>query len=373
MTHSTVAIAMVWVFYVLPIIFLGPFSGTIVDFGEKRRILIITNLIESIIILLYLLAKTKIWPIYSVIFLYALVDQFYLPAEGAVLPSLVSRGQLAMANSLFLFSFYATRLIGFSIAGPLVKLGGENAPFIIGFIFLAVAALSTASLPKLGFQKRTKLEGVQEFFDKIREGYTFVRETPGVLFPLLMMGTTQIAMNILLLLSPSYATEILKLNLLDTGLVLIFPSGIGAIVALQLVVRLGEKMRKKKVIAYGLYSAAVSLLFLGVVVPLLRRGGVIAAIAIAFILGFSYVAMLIPSQTLIQEKTPDRLRGRVFGVLNIILTLANFLPILSTAALADAVGSRYIILLLGIGLAVVAIYTHRKEPYETPLATNHRS
>ncbi len=74
-TGSTVAVSFVWIFYAIPAILLGPFSGTIVDLTDKRRILILTTILEAVIVLFYLFVKTKIWPLYSIIFLWTLFNK----------------------------------------------------------------------------------------------------------------------------------------------------------------------------------------------------------------------------------------------------------------------------------------------------------
>ena len=80
-SHSTVAISLVWVFYAIPAIILGPFSGTIIDLYPKKKILTLTTFVEAIIVLGYLLAKTKVWPIYSIIFFYYSFYCIKIPAE----------------------------------------------------------------------------------------------------------------------------------------------------------------------------------------------------------------------------------------------------------------------------------------------------
>lgn len=362
-THSTVAISLVWIFYALPAIIIGPFSGTIVDLFPKRKILMYTNFFQAVTVLCYLLVKQKLWPIYSVIFLYSLLDQLYIPAESSTLPRVVPARLLPVANSFFLFTLYGSFLLSFGLAGPLVKLVGGEAPFIIGFLALLMASLLVTKLPKEETKK--KIRDFQDFWERAKEGYFFIKSQPTILFPLLLLILFQVGLVIMALLTPSLATEILKIDLLDAGPVLVLPAGLGALIGAQQVVwALRRKIRKKKIISFGLFLTSVTLLFTALVVPVLGQFRLFCAIGAVFVLGIGFVSLAIPVQTMIQEQTPEDKRGRVFGVLGFAITLASILPILLTATIADILGVTFMITIMAILIGALGFYSFR-EPYET--------
>jgi MFS family permease len=70
-------------------------------------------------------------------------------------------------------------------------------------------------------------------------------------------------------------------------------------------------------------------------------------VAVAFFAGIAYAAVAIPSQTQLQEDIPEDVRGRVFGVLNMLVSVASFLPILIVGPIADLVGTTIVLLLVG--------------------------
>lgn len=362
-THSTVAVSLVWVFYAIPAILLGPFSGTIVDLFQKRKILMYTTFFEAFIVLCYLLVKHKLWPIYSVIFLYSLVNQLYIPAEASTLPWVVSKNLLPVANSFFLFTIYGAFLIGFGLAGPVVKLIGREVPFILGFLSLIIASLLVSNLPKEE-GKKGKIRDIQDFWIKVKEGYLFIKSQPTILFPLLLLVFSQVIIGVIAVLSPSLATEILAIDLLDAGPALVLPAGFGAVIGvLGVTSLLRKKVRKKKIISFGLFLSAVSLLSIATVVPFLGNLRALVAMGIAFLLGIGLVSLIVPVQTLLQEKTPEDKRGRVFGILGFAVTLASILPVLLTATIADILGVNFILGIIAIIIGAVWIYSLR-EPYE---------
>lgn len=369
-THSTVAVSLVWVFYAIPAILLGPFSGTIVDFLQKRKVLMFSALFEAIIVLGYLLVKHKLWPIYSVIFFYSLVNQLYIPAEASVLPWIVPKNLLPVANSLFLFTIYGALLLGFGLAGPLVRLIGREVPFILGFLFLLTASFLVSNLPKEE-GKKGKIRDIQDFWIKVKEGYLFVKSQPTIFFPLLLLVFSHVIVVIIAVLSPSFATEILSIDLLDTGPILVLPAGFGALIGAQVVaLALRRKTRKKKIISFGLFLAATFLLFSAVFVPVLGKFRIFAATGAAFSLGISFVCFIIPAQTLIQEKTPEEKRGRVFGLLGFAITISSILPILLAATIADILGINFMMGIMAMLVGILGIYSLR-EPYE--IYTNNRT
>jgi MFS family permease len=76
---------------------------------------------------------------------------------------------------------------------------------------------------------------------------------------------------------------------------------------------------------------------------------------IGFWLGFSVAPILIPAHTIIQENTPDQIRGRVYSVLMIIVSTLSLLPIVISGGLADAIGISLVFALVGIFTAIVGV------------------
>ena len=94
-------------------------------------------------------------------------------------------------------------------------------------------------------------------------------------------------------------------------------------------------------------------------------------VGVAFFAGISYAFVAIPAQTQLQEDLPEDVRGRVFGVLNMLVSVASFLPILIVGPIADIVGTTFVLLLVAaaIGLSGVASIVVRGplKPAETAI------
>jgi len=364
-THSTVAVSLFWFFWALPAIFLGPFSGTLIDFLGTRKILILSNLFQALVVLMYLPVRNSIWPIYSILLLYSFLNQFYLPAEAATLPGAVSKRLLPSANSLFLFTTYASLILGYGLAGPLIKLIGRQLPFVIGSLMLILAALIVRMLPSKTFSKishKMSSQRLPDFFKKLNEGYQFIRYNPTVLFPLLILVFSQIILTILAVLAPALVVKILNTDLVNISARLILPIGIGGILGMITTVKLLKNIRKRYLINSGFFLLSFSLFFLVLAVPHLHNYfKILGEIVLGLIAGFAFSLFTVPTQTLLQEKTPDNLRGRVFGVLGFLITISSVLPVLFVATVGEFLGEIWMILILATAIFTLGLFSLKGE------------
>jgi len=79
-------------------------------------------------------------------------------------------------------------------------------------------------------------------------------------------------------------------------------------------------------------------------------------VLVAVAAGIAYAFVAIPSQTQLQEVIPADIRGRVFGVLNTLVSIASFLPIILVGPLADLIGTAMVMLAAAgvVGIAGIA-------------------
>ena len=90
-------------------------------------------------------------------------------------------------------------------------------------------------------------------------------------------------------------------------------------------------------------------------------------VVIALIAGIAYAFVAIPSQTQLQEDLPEDVRGRVFGILNMLVSVSSFLPIIIAGTISDLIGTTSVILIVAIATFVtgVASFTLRGPLLET--------
>lgn len=364
-TGSTIATSFLWVAYALPAILVGPFAAVSVDMVERRKMLMVTNLLQSLTILIYAIShQTRIFLLYGVAVAYSFLNQFYVPAEAASLPSLVKKPNLPQANGLFFLTQEGALIIGFAVAGFMNKYLGFNFSLFICASLLFLAFVSVSFLPAM--RVRDKLPKSFEvafgkFFTRIIEGYKFIKEHNQILAPFLILMAFQIAMTIVMISVPVVATDILKIDVNSAGIYIVVPAGIGAAIgALAIPKMLKAGWRKKRTIENSLMLLSFVAMMLTFVVPEIEgisriiSGGVVIALA-----GVAFVGILIPSQTYLQEATPGGLRGRVFGNYWFLATIATIFPVIFSGALAELFGVKLILFLLG-GLTLGALIASKR-------------
>jgi MFS family permease len=364
-TGSTIATSFLWVAYALPAILIGPFAAAAVDMIDRRKTLMFTNLLQSLVIFLYVfLHKEKLFLLYGVALSYSFLNQFYVPAEAASVPTLVKKNILPLANSLFFLTQQVALIIGFGSAGVLNQfLGFENSLFLCsGFLFLAF--LSVSLLPKMKTRDSVpkKFEAaIVKFFTRILEGYKFIKENRSILLPFLILLGLQVALAVVTVNVPVLATEILKIKPNSAGLMMVVPAGLGAGVGALLISRfLKRGWRKKRIIEVNLKIMTLLFFIFTFIIPEMSPTiRMFLALLTVFLGGFSFVGILIPSQTFLQEKTPGGLRGRVFGNFWFLVTIATIFPVIFSGAISELFGIKLLLFFL-TGALLITLWISQK-------------
>jgi MFS family permease len=191
-----------------------------------------------------------------------------------------------------------------------------------------------------------------------------------VFFPIMLLALIQVFLGMFVILFPSIARDLLLIPLVNIPFVLILPAILGVIGGGLSIGRLALKYRKKVLISWGLLLAGLLVILLDLAVPFFRAP-LFLSIFLGICLGFSFALIFAPSQTLVQEHTPFDVRGRVFAVINSLISLAALVPTLLTAALVDVLGIR--VVLLGMGGAIIALSIYSFRGKYGLLGVNHRA
>ncbi len=364
-TGSAISISFLWVAYSLPAILIGPFASATVDLVNRKKMLVITNLLQSLTVLICgLTYNGNVFILFETVFVYSLLNQFYVPAESASLPSIIKEKGLSQANSLFLLTLQGALILGFGIAGPIYGALGFDKTLYLCASLLFCAFLSTLFLPSLATGNTVPKnfeKAVSGFFEKIIEGYKFIKGERKVLIPFFLLIGFQVSFQVGTVAIPSIARDLMHLPLKSAGLTILVPAGIGAIAAILTLPKLLAKLwRKKKVIDNALIILGSFLFLLTFIIPLLPYFWRIAFTFISlFAMGTAFVGITIPSQTFLQESTPKELRGRVFGNFWFLVTVASVIPVIFSGSIIEALGVRILLLILSV-FCVAAFFVSRR-------------
>ena len=358
-TGSAISTSLLWVAYALPAILVGPFASAVVDLVDKRKMLIFTNLFQALVILIFgFAANSSIFFLYEVVFLYSLLNQFYVPSETSTLAFVLKKDKLVHGNSLFFITQQGSLVVGFALAGLLNAFLGFNNTIFLCSAFLFIAFLSTLFLPSLKSENEIPKgfeTAVFGFFKHISNGYAFIKSERKVLTPVLLLIGFQVALQVVIVQFPTLAKNILNIPLNSAGIYMLVPAGIGAVFGALFIPKILKRdVRKKTLIDIALLAMAISLIFLTFVIPLFSY---IVRFILSFlsvvVMGFSFVAILVPSQTFLQESTPSELRGRVFGNFSFLVITISVLPVVFSGSIVEIFGIKSLLLLLSVFIFVV--------------------
>jgi len=364
-TGSAISTSLLWVSYAMPAILIGPFASGIIDLVDKKLILVFTNLLQALAIFLFALSfQSSIFIIYEVVFIYSFLNQFYVPSEASTLPTVLNKKDLVHGNSLFFITQQGSLVLGFALAGILSTfLGFRNTVFLCS-LFLFIAFLSTSFLPRFKPQKSLSQkfeESVLGFFKHIFEGYNFIKNEKRVLTPVLLLIAFQVALQVTIVQFPTLAKNILEIPLNAASVYILVPAGLGAVIGALSLPRIVRKgFRKKTIIDASLLVIGIAILFLSFIVPVFSYTlrVILSSLTIAAI-GFSFVGILVPSQTFLQESTPAGLRGRVFGNFTFLVTAVSVLPVVFSGSLVELFGIKSLMFLLSVMVLGVYVISKR--------------
>lgn len=379
--QANTAISLVILAFSLPAVLFGPVAGVIADRSNKRTLMALLNLARAGAVFLFLIIRpgwhveTILAAYYVVTFMFGIAGQFFAPVLGATIPIVTPRTQLLSANALFNLTFTAAQLIGFAAVGPiLIKAIGIDSLFVItigiyvgcaGLVMTLPATPVTAVPARIGTHS-----AMGRLWADIKEGLVFILQDPVLMRAIGYLTLASTTFLMVAALGPEFITTVIGLPKEDIGYV-VGPAGAGVLAGVLIVPRFIRRIGRD-----WLIDTALALAGLMVVCLALSRNvldGVwpgsapivtVAVIAgmLAALLGICNAFILVPSQTMLQERSNESVRARVYATFFTISNAVAFVPIFFAAASADLFGVVKVLVVVGIlvgGLGLTSLIQRR--------------
>jgi MFS family permease len=348
LTGSTLAIAALTLFQLVPILLFALGAGSLADALDRRRLLLATQAglmaCSVALVLLTITGPPPIWALFVVAFFAAGLSAVDQPTRSSAIPRLVPKERLASAIALNQLNFQMASIVGPAVGGVIIAAVGIGAAYVVdvaSFAASLVALLAIQPLPPLSSVTRPGL-------DAIREGLRFARMRRAIL------GSFVIDLNAMtfgmpMSLFPVLALDVFKTGALGFGLMEAAPAAgafVGALFSgwVRHVHRVGRAVLAS-VLAWGLAITAFGLVTVSFPVALL-------CLAVA---GAADMFSAVFRSTLVQLETPDNLRGRVMSIHILVVTSGPRIGDIEAALVASltspqfAVVSGGILCVLGVG------------------------
>ncbi|MDP3790544.1 MAG: MFS transporter [Candidatus Omnitrophota bacterium] len=359
---NTVALAKLISFTVIPVFLIGPIAGAWVDRLNKRNVMIISDLLRGILILtipFFILSK-QIIPIYLAIFLAFSISRFFIPSKMAIIPELVSKDKLLVANTLADTTHMVGNVLGLVVAGILVNIrfigaiGGfyiDAATFFVSAAFITMIAQKefvTHVAEDIKVTRKALENSIRKsIFEEIKDGIRYLMQYNEMhfivyVFFLLMAGLGAISCVVIVFIQESFGTATL-----DLGLIGLFLVG-GLLLGALIYGKLGQKLEKKKAILISFITTGIALMLFTFFVR--KCPNVLVSGILSGLIGMAASPIMTSVNTLTHETMPEEARGRTFSSLEAVIHLA-FLVFMFMAAYAAKYVDRFWIL-----IAVGAIF-----------------
>jgi MFS family permease len=341
-TGSNTQTGLVILASILPAFLGSLISGAVVDRWGRVRVLVASHLLRACIAFVFWLGVPRLPIAWGLVLVYvvnatmALVSQFSIPAELSLLPDLGGPEHLLSANTLYQFSMLIAEGVGIIFLGPLVvKLVGPPTMGLVGALLCSLALALVMTLPKgLGAASPAGKgwSGWAALSADLQAGWRVIARDR--LLRLVVLQSTLAAVLLLVLLSlvPGLVARYLELDVADAPL-LILPGGVGFGLGAYLVNHWERCLSRQAWIACGLLVVGLAVLI---------------AQALVLGVGLALAPIIIIARTVLEERPPAGMRGRVIAAQLALGNAAAVIPLLVGGALADILGIRSVMGLLSL-------------------------
>ena len=333
----------------LPTLLFGMWGGLLADRMDKRRLLLVTQSASiAPAIALGVLTATgliQLWMVLLLALLLGTVEALDKPARHTLIADLAGREQITNAVTLNATVQNLGKVVGPAVAGVLIAGVGIPVTFFINAASFLAVILSLLLLNVAQIQRR---EPKPRARGQLREGLRYVRRTPELFGPLMLMAVTgtlayEWQVMIPLLAHDAYAEDARIFGLMFSAM------GVGAVV--------GGLVLAGLLRASGVGLVVAGLAFAAVLLAVALSPGLALTLAALFLLGAASMAFRAVASSHVQLTADPAMQGRVMALL--IVAFAGTTPFGGPLVgwIGDMLGARALFAVAAVGTAVAAVAT----------------
>ena len=330
LTGTATSVALMIIVQFLPMAVIGPVAGVVVDRVDRRRLMILMDVVRGLLVLVLLVVHRaeQVWLLYVVMGATVSATAFFEPARTAVIPNITSRAELLTANALSSATWSAMLAIGAGAGGLVTAVFGRNTAFLVNAVSFFVSAVIIARTAFLATPPEVKrpagLASLTGLSDLV-EGLRYVRGDRHVAALMFVKAGWGMAGGVLLLMAVMGERVFPVGGSAAAGIGVLYAArglgaGIGPILARAYLGQQPDQMRRAIVPSYLIVMCFYLMLGWSTTLGMASLAVVGAHAAGSVLWVFSTV--------LLQLSVPDRFRGRVFsaelGLLMIISAASSY-------------------------------------------------
>ena len=337
--------------YTLNGVIFGFIAGPIADKFNKKRILIVVDILRgSIVMLLFLMVRfgiATIMHLYIITFAFSMCSPFFHRTEFTIIPQLVSKELLLKTNGIINGARRLMQIISPGLGGIMISLIGVENGFLIDALTFFFSSFCILFIVISHSDQKSARIRVKSLINDIKSGYKILLASSFLLTLAVYAACINFFGGPIIPLLPLLSLKH-GMQASGYGLLMSFLS-IGLIAASFFVGFLEKFLRRVPMILIGLIVSAVAVLIMGI-------GHVPTIILIAvFFLGAGMTLSNLPITTLFQEKVPAAKIGVVSSFVFTIAQIAMPISMALSGFLVDILSLSTIFVVIGIMLLIGAL------------------
>jgi len=362
---STLGLAKVLAFTIIPVFVIGPVAGVFVDRWDRAKVLFLCDIVRALLVLLIpwiFIRWESLIPLYIIVFIIFTFSRFHVPAKMSIVPDLIEEKNLLMANSMLTTTGMIAFAVGAAAGGFIVEIVGVKGGFFIdaatflvsGLLILSIAKnrsfiVNRQELINTG-REFVKLE--KSFFQEFKEGLAYLfkqRDIRFVISTLFILFSAAGAVYVVIIIFVQQAFHSLTR---DLG-ILAVALGAGLFLGAVAYGRWGKNFKWYTTIFACLVLAGLMLNIFALVVYFYTS--IIVAAALAAVLGMVLGPVFIASNTIVHLVSDQEMRGKIFSSLEVVIHLAFLLAMMFSAWISEFIDRVWILTGIGVIFAVIGL------------------
>lgn len=342
---------------ILPFIFLSPFAGALVDRWDRRRVMIIADILIALVTILmaylYWRGVAQIWHVYAVLFLRSMGDVFQSPAMNAATSLLVPKSQLARVGAMNETLQGVTNIVSPMLGAltlELLQMQGTLALDVVTAV-LAIIPLLIFSIPALP-QSKASAAGAPKtsFLHEIVEGFRYIGQRRGLLFMFIAIAALRFFMIPAFSLLPLMVTNHFNGDILEMGAINM-AYGFGFLIGGLVLGVTGGFKRRTMTALLGFIGAGTTSVIFGLLPPQAFTLGIVVIFVRMATTPFIRGSIL----AIFQAHIPPAIQGRTFTILLSSISLIAPLGLWLGGLIAEAYGVPIVFIGGGLGCLLIAV------------------
>jgi MFS family permease len=357
----------------LPVLFLAPLFGTLIDRANRVLVIIVVDVVRGVIVALIpslYHSMGNLYAFYIPVFFLSLANLLFSPAKSAVIAEHFGPLKLLRINAILWGLGIIGSIGGFVVGGWLLdyrtwelSFYSDAASYLVSVLFLLPLLLlprgrenppPAPPVPETDAVSKRRPAGILGLAGSFRDAVTLIRADRRIAYGLIAQTSLLGTFGVLYVVGIARIQEVLPADR-TIYLSAVATSGTVGLLAGSLAATvLHGRMTFNRVVS-------VSTVILGMTLAGVSQARSVAPfMAWAFVSGLAFSPIIIVTETLLQVHTPDAFRGRVFAARE-ATTKTSFLVMSFLATLSTAVVDKALVVLgTGVVLAVVGMWLERK-------------